>query len=154
MTFFCSVRNVGIVIGILLTVILVLAVGIFYVVYRNKKGVGSKSTPTHSLITRKFTDRFSNPIEYKVNNLESLCLLPEPISRVHCFSRITVCTLRTVRLPRCPSTDTILSRTTSRPQAKPQRPLATPRPRRPSMRSRCTTGQTKGRKCTPRREDS
>ena len=43
------------VIGVLLTVILVLLGGILFVAYRNKKISGSgKSTPTHSLLARKF----------------------------------------------------------------------------------------------------
>ena len=61
-------RTVGIVIGVLLTVISVLIGGILYVSYRGHTGRGkcpggggskTGSTPTHSLLTRKFTDRFS-----------------------------------------------------------------------------------------------
>ena len=60
-------RTVGVVIGVLLTIISLLIGGILYVIYRNKRcnGLKSTSTPTHSLLTRKFTDRFSTSIDFK-----------------------------------------------------------------------------------------
>ena len=60
-------RTVGVIIGVLLTIISLLIGGILYVVYRNKRcnGLKSSSTPTHSLLTRKFTDRFSTSIDFK-----------------------------------------------------------------------------------------
>ena len=60
-------RTVGVIIGVLLTIISLLIGGILYVIYRNKRcsGIKSGSTPTHSLLTRKFTDRFSTSIDFK-----------------------------------------------------------------------------------------
>ena len=61
-------RTVGVIIGVLLTIISLLIGGILYVIYRNKRCNGMKntgSTPTHSLLTRKFTDRFSTSIDFK-----------------------------------------------------------------------------------------
>ena len=59
-------RTVGVIIGVLLTIISLLLGGILYVAYRNKKCVAKTgSTPTHSLLTRKFTDRFSTSIDFK-----------------------------------------------------------------------------------------
>ena len=60
-------RTVGVIIGVLLTIISLLIGGILYVIYRNKRcnGLKSTSTPTHSLLTRKFTDRFSTSIDFK-----------------------------------------------------------------------------------------
>ncbi|XP_059092782.1 discoidin domain-containing receptor 2-like isoform X2 [Tigriopus californicus] len=52
---------VGIVIGLLLTVILLLCGGILIVVYRGKRA--QKSTPTYSLLTRKF-----NFVSHETNN--------------------------------------------------------------------------------------
>ena len=72
-------RTVGIVIGVLLTVISVLIGGILYVSYRGHTGRGkcpggggskTGSTPTHSLLTRKFTDRFSAGMTKDVNRDE------------------------------------------------------------------------------------
>ena len=77
-------RTVGVVIGVLLTVISLLVGGILYVSYRGSSHVGGSprkrrgwigvaaggsgsgssgdgggnTTPTHSLLTRKFTDRW------------------------------------------------------------------------------------------------
>ena len=145
-------RNVGIVIGILLTVILVLAGGIFYVVYRNKKGVGSKSTPTHSLITRKFTDRFSNSIDYKVSQKYTIKYEKDRDQYSFSFFRTIVSTPHTAQLPRCRSTVTCPSRTTSPPLAKLLHPHAIRKLRKLSMKSRSTTDRIREQKCIPRLE--
>ena len=64
-------KTVGIVIGVLLTVIFLLIMGILYVVHRAKR-LGKRATPTHSLLAASTrcpapgpADRFSNSIDFK-----------------------------------------------------------------------------------------
>ena len=61
-------KYVGLIIGVLLTLISLLVAGIFLVVFRGGRGRG-KETPTHSLIATKIQDRLAASIDFKVNPL-------------------------------------------------------------------------------------
>jgi discoidin domain receptor family protein 2 len=69
-------RTVGIVIGVLLTVISILMVGILWVVYRAKSSKEKRTTPTHSLLASKCPDRFSNSIDFKDHHLVNMQYTP------------------------------------------------------------------------------
>ena len=56
-------KYVGLIIGILLTLISLLLVGIFFVIYRGRRG---KETPTHSLLATKLHDKLTASIDFKV----------------------------------------------------------------------------------------
>ena len=56
---------VGLVIGILLTMISLLLAGIFFVIYRGRRG---KETPTHSLLAAKIQDKITASIDFQVNS--------------------------------------------------------------------------------------
>lgn len=63
-------KTVGIVIGILLTIISVLLMGILWVVYRSKNVKEKRTTPTHSLLTtgsssKACPDRFTSSLDFK-----------------------------------------------------------------------------------------
>jgi len=55
-------KYIGLIIGILLTMISLLLAGIFFVVYRGRQG---KNTPTHSLLAAKFHDKITASIDFK-----------------------------------------------------------------------------------------
>lgn len=55
-------KYVGLIIGILLTLISFLLVGILFVIYRGRQG---KETPTHSLIANKLHDKLTASIDFK-----------------------------------------------------------------------------------------
>jgi hypothetical protein len=57
---------VGLVIGILLTLISVLVAGIFFVVFRGQRGPGKETPAHHSLIATKIQDRLAASIDFKV----------------------------------------------------------------------------------------
>jgi hypothetical protein len=58
-------KYIGLIIGVLLTLISLLVAGIFFVVFRGR--VQGKETPTHSLLATKIQDRLAASIDFKVS---------------------------------------------------------------------------------------
>ena len=63
-------KYVGLIIGILLTLISLLVAGIFWVVFKGGGGIRGKETPTtHSLLASKIQDRLAASIDFKVGTV-------------------------------------------------------------------------------------
>lgn len=83
--------TVGVVIGVLLTVITILLMGILYVVYRSRSSKDKRSTPTHSLLaaSNKCSDRFTNSIDFKDHQLVNMQYTPYNNSTTTTTNKLT-----------------------------------------------------------------